>query len=70
MNLHKGAKLSADQLQAMTAFRANNGRTWKQALRNAWEHDYPEAYGTLRQIRNQYGNDAFKMYARQCTDEV
>jgi hypothetical protein len=47
-----------EQLDALGNFAANEGRTWKAALRHAWETgDYPTGSdsASLQQLRNTYG---------------
>jgi hypothetical protein len=47
-----------EQLDALGNFAANEGRTWKAALRHAWETgDYPTGSdsASLQQVRNAFG---------------
>ena len=47
-----------EQLDALGNFAANEGRTWKAALRHAWETgDYPAGSdsASLQQLRNTFG---------------
>ncbi len=51
---------NAEQLQALRAFAAAHGRTWKAALRAEWMQacqgiSDPELQGLLQQVRNQLG---------------
>ena len=45
--------LTLEQDQALRAFASKHGRTWKQALREAWMRGSDG--GELRQIRNTFG---------------
>ena len=45
--------LTPEQDQALRAFAAEHGRTWKQELRDAWMRGSDT--GALRQIRNTFG---------------
>ncbi len=50
--------LTPEQEAALTRFARDNGRTWKQALRDLWFYgnEYNEEDGGyLRQVRNQFG---------------
>lgn len=54
----KSPRLSSEQAQALAEWAAIYGRTWKQALRHAWETgDYEgfEQLNYLQQIRNTFG---------------
>jgi hypothetical protein len=52
---------NAEQLEALKQFAASNGRTWKSALRHAWETgdygviQYTNQAAYLQQIRNSFG---------------
>lgn len=52
---------TTEQIEALKTFAAANGRTWKQALRHAWETGrYDDYNGTersdlLQQVRNSFG---------------
>ena len=46
-------RLSAEQLAALSAYAAENGRTWKSKLNHAWMNGQTDSM--LQQIRNQFG---------------
>lgn len=47
-----------EHFQAMAAYKAEHGKEWKDRLLRAWQFDYKEQWGLLRQVRNspQYAN--------------
>lgn len=45
--------LTPEQLEALTAYAAEHGRTWKDSLRTDWY--YARRPGALQQIRNEFG---------------
>lgn len=49
---------TAEQLAALQAFAANNGRYWKRLLRHAWEtgdYQVEDDSASLQQVRNTLG---------------
>jgi len=59
--------LTPEQLDALDAFRARNGRSWKEALRTSWERArYPnmaqDHAAALQQIRNALGPEWLSKY--------
>lgn len=59
--------LTPEQLDALDAFRARNGRSWKEALRTSWErarypHMAPDHAAALQQIRNALGPEWLSKY--------
>ena len=41
-----------EMIVELKAYKEKHGRFWKDRLYQAWEKDYPEQWGVLRQIRN------------------
>jgi hypothetical protein len=54
-----GANLTLEQLEALRAFAAENGRTWKTKLNEAWMNANASINGEhspeLQQVRNRLG---------------
>ena len=51
---------TTEQLEALEAYAAKNGRTWKQALMNDWMHGRTQ--GPLQQVRNTFGPSWLKRF--------
>lgn len=63
---------SPEQLQALQAFADKKGRSWKQALSDAWMNgsDDREPNGhLLRQLRNQFGPSWLATYKPSTSGE-
>jgi hypothetical protein len=47
--------LSDDEFQALTVYKDQHGRQWKDRLVQAWLNDWREQWGILRTVRNTHG---------------
>jgi len=60
-----GKQPTAEQIKALDEYAKANGRTWKVALRHAWEtgnYDKWDDTATLQQIRNTFGPSWLQSY--------
>jgi len=65
--------ITFEQLAALKAFAARNGRYWKSALRHKWEtglYDSQDDSANLQQIRNSFGCVWLGKYNRRVEQEL